>query len=145
MRHGKTSAFTLVEILVVLSTSLVILLATDSVIKEVYSEMEETLFISSLQRFLHQAQLNAILTTSRHVWYEADPYPAYHTNTQYYYRLSLPIPKQFVKYSSGLSIWYCGRSGYTKMRKLVYETKNYIYVFQYQLGSGHFKCIKKGK
>lgn len=131
--------------IVVLAITSGMLMATSSIIKTVYSETEETIFISSLKRFLHQAQLNAILTTSRHVWYEDKPVPVYRTNTQYYGCLSLPIPKQFVKYSSGLSIWYRVKSGYTKMRKLIYETPTHIYIFQYELGSGHFKCIKKIK
>lgn len=143
LKHlGK--GFTLLETLIVMGLISLILMLTASVINTTYREFNETFFISSLTRMLHQAQLSAVVSHSQRVVFIRSK-KAYCWPTDRYETLALPVPNEFVRYSNGARLYYRAKSGYIKIQRLRYITPTHIYIFQYELGSGHFKCIKKEK
>lgn len=124
--------------MIVLSIITGSLLLTASVVNHTYSELEEDLFFASFKRILHQAQTKALMHSEQCISYCKDSH-SYKWHGLACPTLYLPVPKS-VDVKKDYGAHYKFFTGYSAMKKLDYQTTAAYYVFQYQLGSGHFSC-----
>lgn len=132
--------FTLVEMMIVIGITTLILVITENICFKTLTYTQERAYIQCYHRMLKLTQLEAMSHVYRVSFAYQNP-RHYQVKAFPFQSVKLSVPSLFIHYPQTTIVY--NPNGSTQARTLVFESKNYRYLFVFQIGRGEFRYEEK--